>query len=156
MQFRNHTRRQAASLLGALAAATALASPALAMRPDDRAGIRGVDAAAPAAAAQPDALMRYAVGHGLTSHQPYQYSWGAGDARLVSSKSYTQIRQTDPRAAGPVAGLRPDNRAADISDTYRPAMAQSISTIGKDVVVEPLRRHQLVVGLQREGLIGAV
>src|SRR5205814_10360671 len=29
----------------------------------------------------------------------------------VSSKSYTQIRQTDPRAAGPVAGLRPDNRA---------------------------------------------
>src|SRR4051794_5889026 len=104
MQFRNHTRRQAASLLGALAAATALASPAFAMRPDDRAGIRGVGATTPATAAQPDALMRYAVGHGLLSAQPYQHSYGAGDARLV-------VRPADPPAADAVAGLRPDNRA---------------------------------------------
>jgi hypothetical protein len=28
--------------------------------------------------------------------------------------------------------------------------------VGKDVIVEPLRRHQLIVGLQRERLIGAI
>ena len=44
---------------------------------------------------------------------------------------------------------------ADIADAHRPAMAKSIGTISEDVIVEPLRGHQLVVGLQREGLIGA-
>ena len=52
--------------------------------------------------------------------------------------------------------LRRDDGPADIANAYRPAACRSSGAVGEDVVVEPLRRHQLIVGLQRKRLIGAV
>ena len=65
----------------------------------------------------------------------------------------TMARPTSRTRTGP---LVPDVRwrgamSLDPSPSWRRCRA-----VGEDVVVEPLRRHQLIVGLQREGLIGAV
>src|SRR5439155_7512102 len=75
-------------------------------------------------------------------------------ARLALNRYYNCRLGVHPAREGHI--LRRDNGPADVTNAYRPAMTQSIGAIGEDVVVEPLRCHQLVVSLQRKGLIGAI
>jgi hypothetical protein len=58
--------------------------------------------------------------------------------------------------AGQIHILRSHDRPADITHANRSARAKGTSAVGDDVVVEPLHRLQLVVCLQRKGLVGAV
>jgi hypothetical protein len=70
------------------------------VRPDDRAGIRGVDVTSAA--------------------QPYVHSWGQGDARLNAVR---------PSSSSPALAARPDNRAGILGEPT-PVAVQSSTSAG--------------------------